>query len=257
MSLMVRTVEAMGISAFETSSFAIISAEFPDHIASAFSILETCQGIGYMTGATVGGLLYAVGGFGFPFWTTGVLVLSTGILFLACLPPPTEGSRRRQGNILTLLRSPMVWIAILLIVAGSSAIGFLNPTITLHLKLYGLSTLEASLFFIIAPVLYALLSPLWGYLNDSKDIQAPLMMWACIACGGGFLMIGPTPVLPFLPKQLWIITVGYVLFGLGIGCTVIPTMKCMVIGARELGFPDNISTFGMVSGLFNANFHFG
>ncbi|GFS28040.1 MFS-type transporter SLC18B1-like [Elysia marginata] len=82
-------------------------------------------------------------------------------------------------------------------------------------------------------------------------------MWACIACGIGYLMMGPTPLLPFLPKQTWFITLGLVFFGLGIGCTIIPTTKCVVIGARELGFPDNFSTFGMVSGLFVANFHFG
>ncbi|GFR75436.1 MFS-type transporter SLC18B1-like [Elysia marginata] len=224
MCLLVRAVEAMGMSAFETASFAIISAEFPDHISSAFSFLETFLGIGYMVGATVGGFLYELGGFGLPFWVYGVLVLSAGILFFVWLPRPKEVCRGRESHVLTLLRSPLVWASMSLVTAGSLSLGFFNPTLTLHLKKYGLSTFESSLFFVIAPLLHGLLAPFWGYVSDSR---------------------------------LWVITVGYVLFGLGIGCTVIPTMKCCVIGARELGFPDNIITYGMVSGLSNANFHLG
>ncbi|KAK3752933.1 hypothetical protein RRG08_066630 [Elysia crispata] len=257
MSLLVRIVEALGMSAFSTSSFAIISAEFPNHISSVFSVLETFIGIGLLVGPTIGGSLYELGGFGLPFWVTGVLIMATGILFFGCLPPPMEAPRRRQGHILSLLRSPLVWVAMFLSTAGASSLGFMDPTLALHLDQFGLSTIEVSLFFVIAPLLHALLAPLWGYLSDTRDIQAPMLMWACVACGAGFLMVGPTPLLPFLPKQIWFITMGLVVYGLGIGCTIIPTMKCIVMGARELGFADNISTFGMVSGLFNATFHFG
>ncbi|RUS91629.1 hypothetical protein EGW08_000602, partial [Elysia chlorotica] len=88
MSLLVRIVEALGMSAFSTSSFAIISAEFPNHISSVFSLLETFIGMGLLVGPTIGGSLYELGGFGLPFWVTGVLIMSTGILFFGCLPPP-------------------------------------------------------------------------------------------------------------------------------------------------------------------------
>ncbi|GFR87442.1 MFS-type transporter SLC18B1 [Elysia marginata] len=165
-----------------------------------------------------------LGGFGMPFWVTGVLIMATGMLFFGCLPPPMVPSSRRQGHILSLLRSPLVWVAMFIITTGAASLGFLDPTLALHLD---------------------------------QDVQAPMLMWASIACGIGFLMLGPTPLLPFLPKQIWCITLGLIVYGLGIGCAIIPTMKCIVTGARELGFEDNISTFGMVSGLFNSNFHFG
>ncbi|XP_059168843.1 MFS-type transporter SLC18B1-like [Physella acuta] len=73
----------------------------------------------------------------------------------------------------------------------------------------------------------------------------------------GYLLIGPTPLLPFLPRELWTVTLGLVLFGLSFGCSIVPVMKCFVIGARELGLSDSIDTFGLVSGLFNAMYSLG
>ncbi|XP_055872055.1 MFS-type transporter SLC18B1-like isoform X2 [Biomphalaria glabrata] len=181
MSFLVRAVEAIGVAAFSTASFAIVSNEFPYHIGSVFATLETCVGIGLMIGPTIGGALYE----------------------------------------------------------------------------FGLSTLLVGLFFIICPGLHAILAPVWGYISDRKDIQSPLLIFGNLVGTIAFLSVGPTPLLPFLPRDLWVVAVGLILFGLTIGCSIVPTMKCLVIGARELGFPDNLSTFGMVSGLFNATYCLG
>lgn len=45
-SLVIRMVEAVGNSAFLTSSFSIIAKEFPNNVATTFAILETFFGLG-------------------------------------------------------------------------------------------------------------------------------------------------------------------------------------------------------------------
>ncbi|KAI8777067.1 MFS-type transporter SLC18B1 [Biomphalaria glabrata] len=257
MSFLVRAVEAIGVAAFSTASFAIVSNEFPYHIGSVFATLETCVGIGLMIGPTIGGALYELGGFGMPFWIIGVIICSSGLTIMICLPQPQDTLKQKNGSILSLFRSVMVWVSSLSIFAGACGISYLNPTLSDHLDQFGLSTLLVGLFFIICPGLHAILAPVWGYISDRKDIQSPLLIFGNLVGTIAFLSVGPTPLLPFLPRDLWVVAVGLILFGLTIGCSIVPTMKCLVIGARELGFPDNLSTFGMVSGLFNATYCLG
>ncbi|KAH9488973.1 hypothetical protein Btru_061758 [Bulinus truncatus] len=257
MSFIVRSVEAVGVAAFSTASFAIVSNEFPTHIGSVFAILETCIGIGLLIGPTIGGALYEIGGFGLPFWIIGVIICCSGLTIMTCLPQPQDNKKQKKGSVFSLLRSMMVWVACLSVFAGACGIAYLDPTLSDHLDQFGLSTLEVGLFFIIAPGLHALMAPVWGFISDRKDIQSPLLIIGNLVCAIGFLLVGPTPLLPFLPRELWVVTLGLILFGFTIGCSIVPTMKCVVVGARDLGFPDGLSTFGLVSGLFNATFCLG
>uniref|UniRef100_A0A0B7AZM1 Major facilitator superfamily (MFS) profile domain-containing protein n=1 Tax=Arion vulgaris TaxID=1028688 RepID=A0A0B7AZM1_9EUPU len=257
MSFLVRSIEALGVSAFSTASFAIISNEFPQHIASVFATLETCLGIGLMVGPTIGGALYEVGGFGLPFWVVGAIIVISGLAIFTCLPAPTDTTEKRQGTVFTLLKSPMVWVTMLCVMVGSCGFGFLDPTLSNHLDQFGLSTLAVGLFFVIVPFLHAILAPFWGFLSDRKDIQSPLLVGGSFLCAIGFLFMGPAPFLPFLPRELWTVTVGLVFYGVSIGCAIVPTMKCLVIGAREIGLSDNLNTFGLVAGLFNSIFCLG
>ncbi|CAL1542189.1 unnamed protein product [Lymnaea stagnalis] len=257
MSFVVRMVEALGVSAFSTASFAIVSNEFPNHIGSVFATLETCIGIGLMIGPTIGGALYQFGGFGLPFWLIGVIICASGLAICTCLPKPQDNNLSRKGSVFSLLRSMMVWVTLLSILVGACGIAYLDPTLSDHLDQFGLSTLSVGLFFVIAPGLHAVMAPLWGYISDTKDIQSPLLITGNLVCAIGFLFVGPTPLLPFLPRELWTSTLGLILFGFTIGCSIVPTMKCLVIGARELGFPDGLNTFGLVSGLFNSTFCLG
>ena len=49
-SIVVRSVEAVGNSGFLTASFSIIAKEFPDSVATMFACLETFFGMGLIAG---------------------------------------------------------------------------------------------------------------------------------------------------------------------------------------------------------------
>ncbi|XP_005104784.1 MFS-type transporter SLC18B1 [Aplysia californica] len=257
MCFLCRCIEALGLSAYVTASFAIISNEFPKHIATVFGILETANGIGLMLGPAVGGGLYELGGYGVPFFVIGTLIILNGLFLSKFLPPPQNFFQKRKGSVFGLLRSPMVLIAIVTILAGACGIAFLDPTLAKHLDKFKLSTGLVGLVFVVVPGLYGITAPLWGYISDSKNIQAPLLILGNLVCGVGYLFVGPAPFLPFIPFELWSVILGLVFVGFCIGCAVVPTMKCLVIGAQEIGFEDNLDTYGIVSGLFNSLFCLG
>lgn len=53
------------------------------------------------------------------------------------------------------------------------------------------------------------------------------------------------------------VLVALALVGMAVGCSFMPTMTCLLLGARDVGFDDNLDTFGLVSGLFNSFYCLG
>ncbi|XP_059154909.1 MFS-type transporter SLC18B1-like [Physella acuta] len=252
-----RCVEALAASAFMTSGFAIISNEFPQNVATVFALLEMADGIGLMTGPALGGFLYQVGGYGLPFFVVGTLIILTGIGIFMFLPKPQELEKERKTSFLSLLKSPMVWFTGQSIMMCSLGILFLDPTLAKHLEQFNLSTGIIGLIFFITPCLYAITSPIWGYISDSKNINGSLITLGNLMCGIGLIIVGPSPYLPFLPSELWVIIIGLVILGMFYALAIVPALNCLLIGAVEVGFENNIDTYGVVVGLFNSIFCLG
>ncbi|CAG2183415.1 unnamed protein product, partial [Oppiella nova] len=61
MCFVVRIVEGVSAAAFMTASYVIMAKEFSDRIATTFSLLETCFGLGLILGPTLGGAFYQLG----------------------------------------------------------------------------------------------------------------------------------------------------------------------------------------------------
>lgn len=257
MCFLVRTVEALGASAFITASFAIIANEFPEHVATVFGTLETFSGIGLMIGPPIGGALYELGGFGLPFWVMGSLLMVSAFLTWLLLPSRPDVHRPDRGSMIRLLGSPLVVVTMVTIVSGSFSLGFLDPTLADHLDQFHLRTSIVGLIFVVAPGIYAMTAPLWGYLSDTKGISRFLIGAGGIGSGISFLLLGPSPLLPFLKHELWLVILSLALLGLTVGCALVPTLKCLILGAKKVGFEDNLDTFGLVSGLFNSAFSLG
>ena len=257
LSFLLRVVEGFAVMAFFIASQAVITHAFPHNVATAIAVQETFLGIGMMVGPTIGGALFEVGGFGLPFWVIGVFIMVSGMTVMFCLPPP-EDQQQQQGSIFSLLRSPRVCVTLLVIFAGPCGMGFLQPTLSHHLETFGLSPAQVGLSFAIVPCILAIMSPVWGVLMDKFDIPSPVLMAGGALSGMlAFLFVGPSPLLSFLPRELWCVFVGLVLFGFTFGCSIVPTVPSILVGARDLGLPDNLELFGLISGLFNTVFCFG
>ncbi|KAH9489975.1 hypothetical protein Btru_035420 [Bulinus truncatus] len=252
-----RCVEALGFSAFLTAGFAIISSEFPKNVGTVFALLETADGIGLMVGPAIGGALYELGGFGLPFYVIGVLTVANGIVMIFLLPAAQDCCLERKASVLTLMRSPIIWFSSLSIVVASLGIMFLDPTLSKHLEQFQLSPALIGLIFVVTPGLYGITSPFWGYISDSKKINGTLIFIGNAMCGLSYLIIGPTPYLSFLPLELWVIILGLVILGFFIALAIVPTMNCLLIGATEMGFENNLDTYGIVAGLFTSVYCLG
>jgi MFS family permease len=116
--------------------------------------LETFFGLGLITGPTVGGALYQVGGYTTPFVVMGAALFLSAVMTALVLPEHSESEidaktgRKftvnvffcyfnclvKTASILGVLKVPGVALAASSIVATSVSIGFLQATLEPHLR---------------------------------------------------------------------------------------------------------------------------
>ncbi|KAA0191450.1 hypothetical protein HAZT_HAZT007735 [Hyalella azteca] len=71
-----------------------------------------------------------------------------------------------------------------------------------------------------------------------------------------FLLLGPSPILP-IKNSLPLCIFALVVHGLGFGAQFVATFSGTHKDALEAGLPDDLTTYGLVSGLWNSSFALG
>ncbi|KAG0716838.1 MFS-type transporter SLC18B1 [Chionoecetes opilio] len=259
-SFAVRIVEAMGNAAFITSAFSIIAKEFPKNVGAAFATMETFFGVGLIVGPTVGGALYELGGYTLPFAAMGGVLLAAAVVTACFLP--SEGaeasteSQTSRGQFFAAIRLPSIFLSCIAIISASISIGFLQATLEPHLRPLGLTPVQMGLMFILNGSTYALLAPFWGMMCDKYLAPRTLITFGAAVVAVAFFFIGPMPFLPF-KLSLALCIVSLVVHGVGFGAVLVSTFAGAHRDALAHGFPDDLSTYGLVSGIWTSTFALG
>ncbi|XP_043211164.1 MFS-type transporter SLC18B1-like [Amphibalanus amphitrite] len=258
LSFAIRIVEAMGNAGFLTASFSIIAKEFPDNVATTFASLETFFGIGLIVGPTVGGALYQLGGYTLPFVSLGGVLFFTAVLTFVLLPNHDDHSCKdsKGGGIRRALRVPSIALAAFSIISASCSIGFIQALLEPHLRPFELKPVVLGLMFVINGGVYALCAPAWGWLCDNHLRPKVVTAVSAVMVIIGFGLMGPLPFLGVAPS-LGLISFALVVHGVGFGGEVVAAFVDAHREAVYNGFPDNLDTYSMVSGLWTSMFAFG
>lgn len=259
-SFAVRIVEAMGNAAFITSAFSIIAKEFPKNVGAAFATMETFFGLGLIVGPTVGGALYEVGGYTLPFAAMGGVLLGAAIITTCFLPSEgaeaTPEAQAGRGQFFAALRLPSIFLACFAIISASISIGFLQATLEPHLRSLKLSPVQMGLMFILNGSTYALLAPFWGMMCDKYLAPRTLITFGAVVVVLSFTFVGPMPFLP-IKLSLPLCIVSLIIHGIGFGAVLVSTFAGAHRDALAHGFPDDLGTYGLVSGIWTSTFALG
>uniref|UniRef100_A0A0P4WD93 Major facilitator superfamily (MFS) profile domain-containing protein n=1 Tax=Scylla olivacea TaxID=85551 RepID=A0A0P4WD93_SCYOL len=259
-SFAVRIVEAMGNAAFITSAFSIIAKEFPKNVGSAFATMETFFGVGLIVGPTVGGALYELGGYTLPFAAMGGVLLGAATVTTCFLP--SEGaeasteSQAGRGHFLAAVKLPSIVLACFAIICASISIGFLQATLEPHLRPLNLTPVQMGLMFILNGSTYALLAPFWGKMCDSYLSPRTLITFGAVVVAIAFTFVGPMPFVP-LNLSLPLCIVSLIVHGIGFGAVLVSTFAGAHRDVIAYGFPDDLSTYSLVSGIWTSTFALG
>ena len=112
--------------------------------------------------------------------------------------------------------------------------------------------------FLIMPTLYAILSPFVGFLADTFTYQLPLLAFGLGGYMIAYTLMGPLPLLPFLPRNsLWLTIVALVLEGLFTAFCFMPSFAIINRDCLKAGLPNDLDLFGLISGTFMFVFNLG
>lgn len=250
----IRIVEALGTTGFYVSALTIGVETFPDNRGFVTSVIEGLSGIGMIIGPAAGGFLYQAGGYFLPFVTLGG-TLMLGFVFSALILPKsrsTELTDNQSLGIWRLLKHPGFYVHLSLFIFGFMLVGFNEATLGHHLEQFHLKEFQTGLVFTVPAILYALGTPFWGHIADKINKKAILCLIGISFCSIGFLLIGPVGFLK-LKSTLWMIIVALVLQGIGFGGILLPAFLLCISDTIKIGYPDETSTYGMISGIYSSS----
>jgi len=256
-SFLIRIIEAMGNAAFITTAFSIVAQEFPNNVASAFAILETFFGFGLIAGPTVGGALYELGGFTLPFVVLGSVLSMASVTVWCFLPKELSNSRPvAKNSVFDILKQPRILLASATTAAGAISISFLQATLEPHIRPLNLTPIQIGLMFVLNGLSYAVSTPIWGRLCDKCCPERVVSGIGAVIVAISFVLIGPCPLLP-LDSTLILCIISLIIHGVGFGAELVSTFSGSRRDAIRAGLPDDITTYGLVSGLWASSFALG
>lgn len=190
-------------------------------------MMETFYGLGMIAGPTVGGALFHAGGFTLPFATMGFFLLVSAILTYFFITKRTNEddvakvvSNSRFG-MFKMFKIPVIALTAYGTFAAATGIGFLSNNLEHHLEDFGLNALQVGSIFMLNGGVYAVTAPIWGRLCDKTSQPKIYSLVGSLLTVVGFLLIGPLPFVSSWSPSILVICIGLVIFGLGLGATLV------------------------------------
>lgn len=259
-SVLCRIVTAIGSSM--SISYAIVGFYFPNNISSMVAMLEVFNGFGYMIGPVAGGFMYQLGGFKLPFFVMGSITFALFIIAFFIFPEVEQLEEDKRAKSLTLpflplFKIPIFLLSLLMILMASTSLGFLGPTIELHLSPLNLKPVQLGLILLFPPLMYIIASPIFGYFSDKYPQSIPWTMFVSgLICSVSSSFFGPIPYYN-LPLKLWIFLLAFLVYSIGIGGLVIPSYSEITSIAVNHGYPNDLRLQGLIGGIFGSVWSLG
>ena len=256
----VRMVEAFGAAAITTCACTMVSSCMPERASTAMGFLASSASVGLAVAPAVGGGLFALGGFGVPFYVLGVLMLMTSVANTKLLPDVCD-AHTPEGNFLrrlwTLAGSSETWVCCCVVTIYSGEF----TTFGSCLSPYAMSALnmtppEVGLLFLVASSAFAIASILWGRLLEPLSNPYYIMSGCLLLASFSLILMPPWPVLGLHPSR-WLMGGTMVLHEIAFAGPATPCLKLLNHTARRHGLPDSVATSALVSSVFGAAFAMG
>jgi len=210
---------------------------------SILSWMETMNGVGTTFGPFIGGILFECGGFPLPFIVSGGLLVFCALAAAIVLDPSEElrqtseegeeeeeldrnirgDGKAKKGS---LICSFPVVLGLLITILTGAANQWYQPTLEPYVrKEFNMTSFQASMLFIIDGAVYAVASPLIGFLLDRVLEPSLCLLGGTATIGLGFVILAAPPII--LNPSLAQICVGAALHGLGMSACFIASLTLM------------------------------
>jgi MFS family permease len=267
--IFMRVLQGLGSAATETASYAIAATLFPDNVTYMLGILEVANGLGYVIGPPVGGMLYNISPM-LPFLVVGLSPVPV-LAALFHLLPRNLGDQSEPSDWAKLracLSRRGVMLVCAAAVIGEGSFAFVEPVLEVFLapltaasafiKKVGGHHGGVGLIYAIVSVVYSAVVPAVGVLSRRDRLGTRhVMILGLASIAIGFLILAPSPLLaPLLGRaSLGGVAVGMAFLGLGQSAALVPNMACLMEVCEDM--PDTEATTNVLAGVLNAAYSLG
>ena len=256
----VRMVEAFGAAAITTCAYTMVSSCMPDRASTAVGYIAAGQSVGLAIAPAVGGGLFALGGFGVPFYVLGVLMLITSAANTRLLPDVCD-AHTPEGDFLrrlwTLAGSGEAWVCCCVVTIYSAAFSTFGSCLSPYaMSALNMTPPEIGLLFLVASSAYALVSVLWGRLLEPLSNPYYIMSGCLLLASFSLILMPPWPALGLHPSR-WLMGGAMLLHEVAFAGPFAPCLKLLNLTARLHGLPDSVATRALISSVFGAAFALG
>ena len=219
--------------------------------------METLHGFGLMVGPFLGGLLYELNGFYFPFAVCGGTLVLCAIFSLCFLENSQSKALHDSGKSISnqanstqyrqLLKMPSIIASCALLVIAETSVAWYLPTLQPMLESkFGLSPMSTGAMFMVEGLTYALFSPIWGYLLDKRIKVCIPFTVGCLGVLLGYGLLGPAPFLTdVLPSNVYVVGAGLFIQGSCVAATFITSLVFMMNESVAQGAADTEQTVSL------------
>ena len=188
-----------------------------------------------------------------PFVVIGVIILISATVTALLLPDSDSDGTKKVGSITGLLKDFGVMLFMFTVFVVMANMGFTDVALGLFLEQFHLGSRHVGLVFLLVGASYGLTMPFWGVLGDKCFQQNKMVAVSSSIVIIGLVFLGPLPFIPIRPSLPGTL-VSLFVYGTGMAMQEPASFAGAQKEAIQAGYPDDMSTSGLVSGVWTASF---
>uniref|UniRef100_A0A0N4ZZ68 MFS domain-containing protein n=1 Tax=Parastrongyloides trichosuri TaxID=131310 RepID=A0A0N4ZZ68_PARTI len=263
-TLIVRFLQSLGRAMFYTTTFTLVSTEFPDITSSMLGYIETVSGLGYNLGPVFGGFLYDLFGYEILFLILGPMIIINGVGAYYFIDKKVKKGKEikfdTEHTKFTYKKSfsmPEIYFLMIITMMCGFFFCYNEPTLPIALKPFNMTNTEVGIFFLIQGGVFSIFAPIWGILIDRLPITNLLLFVGNILVTTSLFLFGPSHFIPFDRTPITVAIASVIQITALAACYVPCFKQSINIITEEYGFANDMNTSSILSGMFTCVFSFG
>ena len=245
--LLARILQGCAAAITWTAGLALLADFYPsEERGQAMGIALSGQAMGILVGPSLGGWLYQIGGYTFPFFVAAGMAVLDGLLRLLLLKEESHRGKQTEQQPFELLRNQQFLLIVGAVMIGAAVPSALQPTLPARFEeVFHATPLVIGLLFAVPTIAYAVIAPLIGRLSTKLGHARMTVL--------GFIITALAMAFVTLPSNIYLEIAALSLIGIGMGMILAPSLPRMADLAQE---KENAS-YGFTFAIYNTAYSVG
>ena len=245
--LLARILQGCAAAITWTAGLALLADFYPsEERGQAMGIALSGQAMGILVGPSLGGWLYQIGGYMFPFFVAAGMAVLDGLLRLLLLKEEPHREKQTEQQPFELLRNQHFLLIVGAVMIGAAVPSALQPTLPARFEaVFHATPLVIGLLFAVPTIAYAVIAPLIGRLSTKLGHTRMTVL--------GFIITALAMAFVTLPSNIYLEIAALSLIGIGMGMILAPSLPRMADLAQE---KENAS-YGFTFAIYNTAYSVG